>query len=98
MCNEKGYTYDCKIYYDKESVSPDSVTTSVAMKLMQPLFDWGRTLYVDNYYTSYDFAQKLANRKTYLVWILRKIITKEQSRKNYGKVKWLKWTAIQELL
>ncbi|KAJ8932977.1 hypothetical protein NQ318_011194 [Aromia moschata] len=44
----------------------------VVMKLTDPLLDAGRTLFVDNYYTSVRLAKLLLERSTHLVGTLRK--------------------------
>jgi hypothetical protein len=73
LCIEDGYTYDFKIYCGKEKVnSKYSVPTSVVMGLCENLLDHGRTIYVDNYYTSVELAHKLLDRQTHLVGTLRK--------------------------
>lgn len=42
------------------------------MELCKNLLDSGRTIYVDNYYTSLELAHKLLERQTHLVCTLRK--------------------------
>lgn len=79
LCVEGGYTYDFRIYCGQEKRGPENVATSVVMKLCDPLLDNGRTIYVDNYYTSVELAHKLLERKTHLVGTLRK------NRKNNPK-------------
>ena len=44
---------------------------TVCKELMKDLVDQGRTLYVDNFYTSYDLAQYCQEKKIYLVGTLR---------------------------
>ena len=72
ICVEKGYTYDLDVYCDKSSKTfTGSESVGIVMKLMEQLLDKGRTLYVDNYYTSVALAQKLLERNTHLVGTLR---------------------------
>lgn len=79
LCVEGGYTYDFKIYCGKEKDPKENIPTAVVMNLCDPLLDCGRTVCVDNYYTSVDLAHKLLERKTHLVGTLRK------NRKNNPK-------------
>lgn len=76
LCVSNGYTYDLQIYCGKtNAAAPDknvSESAKVVMKLMQPLLDSGRTLFVDNFYTSVSLAKLLLERQTHLVGTLRK--------------------------
>lgn len=73
LCLEQGYTYDFKIYCGTEkNTTSDSVPTSIVMGLCKNLLDSGRTIFVDNYYTSMELAHKLLDRQTHLVGTLRK--------------------------
>lgn len=73
LCIEDGYTYDFKIYCGAEKTNTtNSVPTSIVMGLCENLLDCGRTIYVDNYYTSIELAHKLLDRQTHLVGTLRK--------------------------
>jgi hypothetical protein len=47
------------------------------MDLVDDYLDFGRTLYVDNWYTSISLVHQLIERKTYLVGTLR-------SNRNYN--------------
>ena len=60
-------------------VDGSSVPTNIVVKLCEPLLDCGRSIYVDNYYTSIELAHKLLERNTHLVGTLRK------NRKNNPK-------------
>ncbi|XP_050309162.1 piggyBac transposable element-derived protein 4-like [Anthonomus grandis grandis] len=71
LCAE-GYTYDFKIYCGSERNSNESVATQIVMSLCSPLLDSGRTIYVDDYFTSVELAHKLLQRNTHLVGILKK--------------------------
>lgn len=58
MCNV-GYTFDCIIYSDK-NLTPTcfeiTSATKVILQLMNAYLYKGRTLIVDNYYTSLNLA------------------------------------------
>lgn len=71
LCSEEGYTWNMKIYCGKEQDAGASVPSNVVMTLSECLLDTGRTVVVDNYYTSLDLANKLLDRKTHLVGTLR---------------------------
>lgn len=72
LCVDGGYTYDFRIYCGKEKSGTENVATSIVLKLCNSLLDFGRTVYVDNYYTSVELSHKLLARKTHLVGTLRK--------------------------
>lgn len=71
LCCHSFYTLQYKIYAGKEAVIGQSVSTKVVMDLMEPYLDEGRCLFVDNWYTSIDLAEKLLDRNTHLVGTLR---------------------------
>lgn len=79
LCLEGGFTYDLKIYCGKETIDGLTVPTTVVMNLCEHLLDCGRSIYVDNYYTSVELTHKLLDRNTHLVGTLRK------NRKNNPK-------------
>lgn len=54
----------------KESKTP--VPTKVVLKIMAPYLDFGRCLYVDNWYNSVCLAEELLKRATHLVGMLNK--------------------------
>lgn len=74
LCIKHGYTYNFSVYYGKSNPTNQSLscTEQVVFDLMGTLLDSGRTLYVDNYYTSVHLAKLLLQRKTHLVGTLRK--------------------------
>jgi len=73
LCIDDGYTYDFRVYCGKEKKDNSaSVPTSIVMQLCSDLLDYGRTVYVDNYYTSVELAHKLLDRQTHLVGTARK--------------------------
>lgn len=73
LCSLKGYTYNIMIYSGKSQDKNKGVGLAqfVCTKLMSELLDQGRTLYVDNFYTSYELAHSFLKRKTHVVGTLR---------------------------
>lgn len=71
LCLEKGYTYNFSIYVGKSDSQKGNVTTNLVLSLMEPLLNTGRTLYVDNFFTSVTLAEYLLQNQTYLVGTLR---------------------------
>lgn len=72
ICLAHGFTYRVKIYCGKEHVVGQPVAERIVLEMINPLLDNGRTLFVDNWYTSVDLAEKLQMRSTHLVGTLRK--------------------------
>lgn len=73
LCIPPCYIIGMKVYVGKET-SPtlfSSVGTKIVLELSEPYLDNGRTLYVDNWYSSVELAELLQSRKTYLVGTLR---------------------------
>lgn len=62
-----------KIYSGKsaDSVRETGLAHNVCLQLAEKLFYQGRTLYIDNFYTSYELAISCLNRKTHVVGTLR---------------------------
>jgi len=71
LCIPPCYTIALKVYAGKEAVVDESVGTKIVMTLGDPYFDCGRTLYVDNWYSSVELAEKLKIRQTHLVGTIR---------------------------
>ena len=73
LCSLARYTWSVKVYSGKSSAGEREIGLSktVCKELIKGLVDQRRTLYVDNFYTSYDLAQYCQEKKTYLVGILR---------------------------
>jgi len=67
LCIPPCYTIAIKVYAGKEAVVDDSVGTNIVMTLGDPYFDCERTLYVGNWYSSVELAEKFKYRKTHLV-------------------------------
>ena len=73
LCSSEGFTRASKIYSGKssEGIRETGLAHNVCIKLAEKLFEKGRTLYVDNFYTSYELALTCLDRKTHLVGTLR---------------------------
>ena len=71
LCCDGGYTWNLKIYGGKEKTSTISVPTKIVMSLSEKLLNAGRTVVVDNFYTSLELANKLLDKKTHIVGTLR---------------------------
>ncbi|KAE9523006.1 hypothetical protein AGLY_016637 [Aphis glycines] len=79
LCINNFYTVGFKIYASKEADKVQSVSTKVVLEMAEDYLDMGRTMYTDNWYSSYGLAIELLNRKTHLVGTLR------SNRKNNPK-------------
>lgn len=87
LCSAEGYTWSLLIYGGKSSTGEKEMglAKNVCMKLLDGMLNQGRSLYVDNFYTSYDLAKTLLARKTLVIGTLRankKDIPKEVLRAN----------------
>jgi len=71
LCIPPCYTIALKIYAGKEASAESSVGTKIVMELGEPFLDCGRTLYVDNWYSSVELAEQLKTRQTHLVGTIR---------------------------
>jgi len=65
------YTLAIKVYAGKEANAELNVGSKIVLELSEPYLDCGRTLYVDNWYTSIELAESLNDRQTHLVGTLR---------------------------
>jgi len=75
ICDNIGYTYDCIIYSGKNTTTTCSeitTATKVVLQLMNDYLYKGRTLIIDNYYTSLNLAHILLSKDTHMVGTLRK--------------------------
>ncbi|KAL7635477.1 UNVERIFIED_CONTAM: hypothetical protein RMT77_014546 [Armadillidium vulgare] len=70
LCTTEGYTYNFSVYSGKQE-GEYGVAKKVCEKLMHNLLNEGRTLYVDNFYTSYELALSMLRQKTHLVGTVR---------------------------
>ena len=69
------YTWKMEIYIGKQPKGPFQVNnspSSVVKRLMEPLYNSGRNLTVDNLNTSYPLSQELLKKKITIVGTLRK--------------------------
>ena len=59
LCSLAGYTWAVKVYSGKSSAGVREIGLAKTdyKELMKALVNHGRTLYVDNFYTTYDLAQ-----------------------------------------
>ncbi|XP_039300901.1 piggyBac transposable element-derived protein 1-like [Nilaparvata lugens] len=72
MCVKDCYTVSYKIYAGREATPNTDVATKVVLELVEQYLNMGRTLYVDNWYTSVRLADALLQKNTHLVGTLRK--------------------------
>ncbi|KAI5728181.1 hypothetical protein M8J77_012602 [Diaphorina citri] len=72
LCSLDGYTWAFIIYSGKSGPeNSHGLASKVCLELSRGLLDQGRTLYVDNYYTSYPLAVTMLDRKTHVVGTVR---------------------------
>ncbi|XP_029054531.2 piggyBac transposable element-derived protein 4-like [Osmia bicornis bicornis] len=73
LCSTEGYTWSTKIYAGRDSseIQRVGIAEKVCFELINKLLNEGRTLYIDNFYTSYELAVKLLNFKTHVVGTVR---------------------------
>lgn len=73
LCLENGYLYEFKVYCGQEKTpgNESTVPTKVVLELTHDLLGKGRTLCVDNYYTSVELAHKLLDENTHTLGTLR---------------------------
>ena len=73
LCSLEGYTWALKIYAGKsvDGVREVGLAENVCKELVGLLLNEGRTLYVDNFYTSYSLAKFMLENNTHVVGTLR---------------------------
>ncbi|XP_055910454.1 piggyBac transposable element-derived protein 4-like [Eupeodes corollae] len=73
LCTTEGFTWSTKIYSGKSSTGVREVglAKNVCEELSSLLKGEGRTLFVDNFYTSYELARSMLDQKTHVVGTLR---------------------------
>lgn len=73
LCSTEGFTWSLQIYSGKSSSGLKEVGLAkrVCEDLIIDLKGQGRTLYVDNFYTSYELARSMLDQKTHVVGTLR---------------------------
>jgi len=77
-----GYTWALKVYSGKSQTGEREIglAKNICIELMKDLIDQGRTLYVDNFYTSDELANYCLQKQTHLFGTLcanKKHIPKE---------------------
>jgi hypothetical protein len=74
LCSNEGYTWGMKIYSGKaaDGIRETGLAHNVCLVLAEKLLGEGRTLFIDNFYTSYELAISCLNRETHVVGTLRK--------------------------
>ncbi|KAJ8949511.1 hypothetical protein NQ314_008204 [Rhamnusium bicolor] len=71
LCTANGYTWNMKLYGGKEAAPGSSVPTKIVTFLSEKLINAGRTIIMDNYYTSLELASILLDKKTHMIGTLR---------------------------
>ena len=73
LCSMVGYTWALKVYSGKSQTGEREIglAKNVCIELKKDLIGQGRTLYVDNFYTSYELANYCLQKQTHLVGALR---------------------------
>lgn len=75
LCSTNGYTYAFSVYTGRSVAANENKTIGVAEKVCRDLghdlFGEGRTLVVDNFYTSFELAQYCLERRSHLVGTVR---------------------------
>ena len=73
LCSVDGYTWGFRIYAGKSSTGHWEIglAQKVCLELAKDLLNEGRTLYVDNFYTSYELAKSFLQKETHVVGTLR---------------------------
>lgn len=73
LCSVTGYTYSLIVYTGKSesNVKEMGIAEKVCRDLGRNLFDEGRVLVVDNFYTSYELARYCLDHRTHLVGTVR---------------------------
>ncbi|XP_053616885.1 piggyBac transposable element-derived protein 4-like [Plodia interpunctella] len=72
LCTTPGYTTKLEVYAGKTVDSDCNTPTNVVLNLAHNLLGKGHTMFVDNWYTSLELAEKLIQQDTHLVGTLRK--------------------------
>jgi len=67
ICVHDGFTVDFRIYAGKEAIQGLEVSTKIVMELTHEYLNFGRTIYMDTWYTSVNLAHKLLEQNTHLV-------------------------------
>lgn len=73
LCSIDGYTWALEVYAGKSASGQREIglASNVCLRLCQKLLYQGRTLYVDNFYTSYELARTMLEKLTHVVGTVR---------------------------
>lgn len=74
LCSTKGYTWSLKIYAGKSGIGvrETGLAHNICIQLAEKLLNQERTLFIDNFYTSYELARSLLlAQETHMVGTLR---------------------------
>lgn len=71
LCAKDFYTLQYNIYAGKEAVRETNVSHKIVLKLLKPYLNFGRCLFIDNWYSSVELAEKLNCENTHVVGTLR---------------------------
>lgn len=71
LCAKDYYILQYNIYAGKNEVRKTNVSYKIVLKLMEPYINFGRCLYIDNWYSSVELAEKLIEENTHMVGTLR---------------------------
>lgn len=71
LCAKDFYTLQYNIYAGKEAVRETNVSHKIVLKLLKPYLNFGRCLFIDNWYSSVELAEKLNCENTHVVGNLR---------------------------
>ena len=73
LCSMVGYTWGLKVYSGKSQTGEREIglAKNVCIELKKDLIGQGRTLYVNNFFTSYELANYCLQKQTHLVGALR---------------------------
>lgn len=72
LCIHSCYTLAVKVYCGKEENPNFNVGSKIFQEFSEPFLHFGRTIVVDNWYTSVELAELLNSKQTHLVGTLRK--------------------------
>lgn len=92
LCIDNFYTVGFKIYAGKDFVAGQKISTRIVTEMAVEYLGMGRTMYTDNWYSSYDLATELLKSSTHLVGTLRpnskknpkEVIKKIKKRRSYS--------------
>lgn len=62
LCIDNFYTVGFKMYAGKDSVTGQKISTRIITEMAEEYLDMNRTMYIDNWYSSYDLATELLKK------------------------------------